>query len=299
VNLGQLEHLLALAETGSFSKAAQRVHLTQPALSRSIQALEEELEGRLVDRIGRKNEMTALGTTVIQRARQILSGVVELRQAAKHVKAGQWGSLNIGLGAGPASVLTEPLLLHGALNYPFVRIGIQRGRIDALLKGLRSRELDVLIFDERSIAAEPDVVIERLPDLRVGIFCRPGHPLASRARIEFSDLTRYPVASTAIAPEVARHLVESFGPQARPESFVTLQSDEVGPLIEVAAASDTIFIGLRRAAQQALMAGSLVERQIKPNLISVARFCIVTLEGRQASPLLPLVRAMAEAHLKD
>ena len=73
MNLRHLEHWLALAETGSFSRAAEKLHITQSALSRSIQSLEEELGGPLVDRIGKRNELTPLGHSVLERARRILS----------------------------------------------------------------------------------------------------------------------------------------------------------------------------------------------------------------------------------
>ena len=65
MNLRHLEHWLALADTGSFSRAAEKLHITQSALSRSIQALEEDLGGPLVDRVGKKNELTPLGRSVL------------------------------------------------------------------------------------------------------------------------------------------------------------------------------------------------------------------------------------------
>ena len=69
MNLKQLEHLLAVAETGSFSRAAEQLHLTQPALSRSIRMLEEELDARLIDRMGRRNELTPMGVALAFRSR--------------------------------------------------------------------------------------------------------------------------------------------------------------------------------------------------------------------------------------
>ena len=71
MNLRQMEHLLALADSGSFSRAAESSHLTQSALSRSIQSLEEELGGALFDRIGKRNALTPLGHLAVQRARRV------------------------------------------------------------------------------------------------------------------------------------------------------------------------------------------------------------------------------------
>ena len=61
MNLRHLEHWLVLADTGSFSRAAEKLHITQSALSRSIRALEDDLGGPLVDRVGKKNELTPMG----------------------------------------------------------------------------------------------------------------------------------------------------------------------------------------------------------------------------------------------
>ena len=118
MNLKQLEHLLAVAQTGSFSKAAELLHLTQPALSRSIRLLEDTLQARLIDRMGRKNELTALGEAVATRARQLLLEAEEIQRTVGLLKSGALGPVNIGLGSGPAAVLTNPLLRYVAHHHP-------------------------------------------------------------------------------------------------------------------------------------------------------------------------------------
>ena len=72
MNLNHLRHLIALAEHQSFRKAADALCLTQPALSRSIQALEHELDVKLIDRDGKRNTLTAYGQQVVSRARHIV-----------------------------------------------------------------------------------------------------------------------------------------------------------------------------------------------------------------------------------
>ncbi|MEY3611430.1 MAG: HTH-type transcriptional regulator CynR, partial [Pseudomonadota bacterium] len=91
MNLRHLEHLLALAETGSFSRAAEKLYLTQSALSRSIQALETDLGGPLLDRVGKKNELTPLGRSVLERARRIVDEAQELKQGAVLLQQGGLG----------------------------------------------------------------------------------------------------------------------------------------------------------------------------------------------------------------
>lgn len=83
MNLRQLQHLAALAEEASFSRAAERLHLTQSALSRSLQGLEDELGARLVDRAGRRSTLTPLGEAVLARAHRILLEAAEIERSAE------------------------------------------------------------------------------------------------------------------------------------------------------------------------------------------------------------------------
>ena len=125
MNIRHLEHLLAIAETGSFSRAAERAFITQSALSRSIQALEDELGGRLVDRIGKRNALTALGQDVVARAREIVRGADELRRNAGLFQQGDGGAIRVGLGSGPGAMLMTPLLCHVATHHPGVKVDIK------------------------------------------------------------------------------------------------------------------------------------------------------------------------------
>ena len=85
MTLVQLRHLLALADSGSFSRAAEAVHLTQPALSRSIQTLEDELGQPLFDRLGRHSELTPFGRAMAVRARQVLDDADALRDHGRRL----------------------------------------------------------------------------------------------------------------------------------------------------------------------------------------------------------------------
>ena len=105
MNIKHLEHLLALADTGSFSRAAEKLFITQSALSRSIQSLEEELGGRVLDRIGKRNELTPLGQDVVARAHHIVRDAAELRHSARLLQEGGRGAISVGLGSGPAALL--------------------------------------------------------------------------------------------------------------------------------------------------------------------------------------------------
>lgn len=294
MTLVQLRHLVVLAERGSFSRAAESLFLTQPALSRSIRALEDELGQPLFDRIGRRNESTPFGREVLQRARQLLSDAEELHASGPRMRDGKAGRLHIGLGSGPGAMLMTPLLTHVSTHCPGLHIEIARGHTELLVQALRERQLDALVIDARSLKPAADLHVATLAEMRGAFMCRAGHPLKGRRRaVRFEHLRPYPIASIPLSDEVARILVERYGPDAHPSSFVTLRCEEVGSLVDVVRASDAVLLAIRAAAPD------LVELDVTPALDSTARFGLVTLRGRSEAPALSIVRELVRELLHD
>ncbi|PTW93446.1 LysR family transcriptional regulator [Achromobacter mucicolens] len=300
MNLKQLEHLLAVAEAGSFSRAAERLHLTQSALSRSVRLLEEDLGALLLDRMGKRTELTPLGQTVAGRARRILFESAELRRSAELLTLGDQGTLVIGLGSGPAAMLMTPLLTHVAQRHPQLHLEIMRGSLEAHLELLRERRLDALVVDTRGIVPAADLRIESVSQMRAGFICRRGHPLASQTQApRFAEIVAYPLASTFLAADTERILVEHFGLEPDPRTSLRLRCDEIGSLLEAVRLSDAIFLGIVGAAQAGIAAGELMELPTDPPLLSHALFALVTLTGRTEAPAMGLLRAFMAQRLHD
>ena len=299
MNLGQLHHLLALAETGSFSRAAERLHLTQPALSRSILALEEELGLKLVDRVGKRNELTPFGRGVVERARRIVLETSELSRSAKLHQDGSSGPVHLGLGATPGAVLTVPLLTHLVRHHPRLKVVVSSGPVEMQLQALRARTLDALIVDARAVPPADDLRIEGLPPIRAGLCCRRGHPLLAERSLGFAALSRYPIAATPLNDESARQLIQSFGAGAHPDRFVTVQCENIGNLLETVRQTDAIFLGVLAAARALLDQGQLVELQPHPPLRADGSYALVTLAGRTEAPVLQAVRATIDQWMRD
>ena len=298
MNIKHLEHLLALADTGSFSRAAEKLFLTQSALSRSIQSLEIDLGAKVLDRIGKRNELTPLGQDVVARARHIVREAAELRQSAKLLQDGGRGSISVGLGSGPAALLLVPLMC-AASTRAGMRVAVTQGPVELQILQLRSRQLDAMVVDMRRVIPATDLNIESLAELRAGLVVRAGHPLAAKKSVTLADVRRYPVASTPLSDEVARALVDQFGPQANPSEMVTLRCDDVASLVQTAAQTDAIFLGVIATARSGLADGSLVELALAPALRATARFAYVTLAGRTEAPAMAYFREFVRAHLRD
>jgi DNA-binding transcriptional LysR family regulator len=294
MTLVQLRHLIALAETGSFTRAALTVFLTQSAFSRSIRALEEELGQPIFDRIGKRSELTPFGREVLQRARHLVFEADELGSSGRQMRIGRAGTIRIGLGSGPGAILMKPLLIEMATRHPSVRLEIARGHTSLLVQALRDRELDALVADVRALTPAGDLKLGKMTEMRGALMCRPGHPLTRwKGPLRFAALRQYPIASTPLSDEVARVLVERYGPDAHPSTCVTLRCEELQSLVEVVRKTDAILVAIRSCAPD------LVELPIKPTIDLPARFGMVTLVGRAEAPGLPIVRELMERLLHD
>jgi DNA-binding transcriptional LysR family regulator len=301
MNLRHLEHWLALADTGSFSRAAEKLHITQSALSRSIQALEEDLGGPLVDRVGKKNELTPLGRSVLERARRIVHEAQELRQGAALLQQGGLGTLRVGLGSGPGAMLMTPWLVFMARHHPTVQVTVSRGSTELQLTQLRERQLDALVVDVRRVEAAPDLNVAHVVEMRAGFVCRQGHPLLGHypEGSPFDAVLAYPIASIPLSQEVARLLVDHYGPQANPAQMTTLQCEDIASLLDVVGQTDAIYLGIVGAAREGMARGSLAELPMRTPLKGQARLGLITLAGRTELPALSVFREFVQQHMTD
>lgn len=301
MNLRQLEHWLALAETGSFSRAALKLHMTQSALSRSIQTLEDELGGPLVDRIGKRNELTPLGQVVLERARRIVHEASELKQDATLLQRGGLVGLKLGLGSGPGALLMTPWLVYMARHHPEVKVSVTRGPTESQLKQLRERALDVLVVDLRRVAPADDLNIGPVFAMPAGMVCRAHHPLLMQYpdSVPFEAILAYPIASIPLSIEVARLMVARYGSQGSPDQLITLKCEEIASLLQTVRQTDAIYLGILGAAEQDLARGDLLELRVDPPLNAHATLGMVTLAGRTELPDMRVFRDFLVNRIRD
>lgn len=254
--LAQLQHLIALADCGSFTDAARLVNRSQAAFSRSIAELERTLGVTLVDRIGHTNELTPVGRAVVEHARHVAAEAEALERAVRVRTHAGADELKIGMSSTPRAILTGAFFELAAKDR-IMRLFITGGTMASMVQDLRERRLDALIADIRAVPPDVDLTVEPLAKLRVGLLCRRNHPLRRQSRVRFDDLNRYPIASTSISEEIARAMVAKFGKIAHPSQFVTLRSEDVVSLLNVAAASDAIFVGALAGASGHMTRGEL------------------------------------------
>jgi DNA-binding transcriptional LysR family regulator len=289
MTLVQLKHFVALAEVGSFAKASKLLYLTQPALSRSIQALEEEVGQALFDRIGRRIELTGMGRQLLPRAQKLLQEADAIKSMGRRMASGITGTVRVGLGSGPGAILSISMLMHMARHHPDLHLEVARGGTELLIHALRQRRLDAAVVDIRAMRPASDLQVSLQIEMPASFLCRSGHPLCAwPGPVPFQQVLAYPIASTPLSDEVARILTERYGPRANPDDMVTLRCDDTQTLVEVARNTDAVVLTINAAGRD------LARLPVEPPLNATARFGLVTLDQRAENPALEIIRKLVK-----
>jgi DNA-binding transcriptional LysR family regulator len=282
-----IRHVLALARHRNFARAAEQLHLSQPALSRSIARLEETLGVALFDRTREGVIPTDYGQVFIERGQDILRRGQELQRELDLMQGVEIGELSVVAGPFPHAIsaghaLSRLLSSHSGLR---VRLAQQspRGAVEQVLEG----SADLSIADLREWGDDARLHLEPLPQ-HVGFWvARADHPLAGRRGLALGDVLAYRL----ICAPLPRQLVEFFGdfPAAGHADLndglfypaVSLDAITFGP--EIAAASDAVMLTSIGIVAQGLERGELAILDLHlPWQRTVYGF--VTRRGRTPSP---------------
>jgi LysR family hydrogen peroxide-inducible transcriptional activator len=145
MELQQLRYFCAIADTGSFSRAAQQTHVSQPSLSQQIRKLEDELGARLFDRLGRKVQLTELGRAFLPRARAVLRDLEAARSDVVERKTSISGPISVGVIPTIAPYFLPPILATFSRKYPEARVTVAEEITPLLLERLRAGTMDAAI----------------------------------------------------------------------------------------------------------------------------------------------------------
>jgi DNA-binding transcriptional LysR family regulator len=203
MELRQLEYFVAVAEEANFTRAAQRVHVAQPAVSAQIQRLERELGQPLLDRSRRAVRLTAAGEATLPYAKAALAAVADIRTAVDELTDLVRGTVTIGT-VTSHSVDIPALLADFHADHPNIEITLSTDSSDALSDKVRTGRLDAAIVsvgpDEQPEGLHVEVVTDEAID---AVVCRTD-PLAKRSRIRLTDLRDRPLIALPVGAGI-RH----------------------------------------------------------------------------------------------
>jgi len=192
VNLANLQAFVAVARLASFSAAAEQLHLTQPAVSKRIVALESALDARLFDRIGRDVLLTEAGRLLLERAEKILAEIVDVRHRIHDLSGHVGGRLAIATSHHVGLHRLPPLLAAFRQHYPQVRLDLRFLESEEACAGVVSGELELAIVTLPESAAA-GLLCETLWLDRLHVVCAHDHPLVADATVDATTLAQHPV----------------------------------------------------------------------------------------------------------
>lgn len=300
MNTRQLQHFLAVMDLGSLSAAAESVHLSLPALSRSVGALETALGVPLFDRQGRRLRPTPYATAYAERARRIVFDEKEGARSLALMRAGELGSLSFGMGSSIARSLLGPMMLKLSTESKGLRLSAMVQSSDVLFEALLKERLDFFIGDVRLAAHDADMAVEPIYPCTFGWFARAGHPLAAQKRIGMGALSAYPLVLAGYSePAVMRRMAEIYSLPWPLEDNFALNTDDVSTIHTLVTSSDAIAPSTDISVVAALGNGTIVGLDVEPRLDLQMTLGIVRHAGRTLAPAAQRAFAIVRDYFAD
>ena len=203
IDLRLLRHVVALGKHRNFARAAESLHISQPALSRSIAGIENSLGVKLFDRTPRHIEPTSYGQIIIDRGQGVIDQEDELRREILLMQGIEIGELAIGAGPFPLEISVCKAVAELIALHPKLQIRIDQDSPPAIVSRVLKGVVDVGIADVRHCQNDSRLEIELLPVHVVTCCCRRDHPLAGRRSLKLTEILAYPLVGTVFPKELA------------------------------------------------------------------------------------------------
>jgi DNA-binding transcriptional LysR family regulator len=285
MEIKRLGHLVALADQRNFRRAAQAVHLSQPAFSRSIQAAEAELGLVLFERGSADVGCTPAGEFVVERARRLVQENTRFQRDVALFRDHEIGELALGFGQFTAARLLPPLLAHLRQRYPRVSVRVQVQSPSYLLAPLKRQELDFFVGDARFAVGDDAFDVRSIGTVAGTFYVRKGHPLLSRKTIHMADMAPFGLATGRLPLPVQENLRRLMGIADADELPIAVECDDILSLKAIIMATDSIMVGTPGLVEQEVASGALCPLSIADQPKSQSHLAIVSLRGRTFSPV--------------
>lgn len=229
--LRHIRYLTAVVDNGSFTRAAQVLHVSQPALSQQIKELEDRLGAQLLDRSGRQVRPTDQGAVYLRYARHVLEELDEAARAVRDVEDLSTGSLRLGVTPTVASYLIGPLVQRFRSSYPGISLSIRvASQQEEIEPALRDDRLDLGIgFGDMPVE---DIDVTLLHKERLALITGAGRSLAQKAVVTPAEVLATPLALLDTSFSIRRSVDRYFARRGlRPD--IVVEANSITVLIEI------------------------------------------------------------------
>jgi DNA-binding transcriptional LysR family regulator len=286
MDLHQLKTFVAVARERSITRASEQLHLSQPAVSAQIKALEDELGLMLFERTPRGMSLTGEGERILAKSERALAAQQDLMAEATRIKGQVGGRLQLGVGGSSNKEAIGYLITLLAERYPGVEVALKHGSSQEILAGVRNGSMDAGYYNE---ADEPGQELDtvEVSRFRIHLAAAPGavassEPLDWRALAELPWI--YPTSSTCCS-HAAEALFKQY--QFRPQRVISVDRGSVTrSLIQ-----SGLGLGLLHA-DAAKAAAARGEVELLYEMDRPVRILFATLASRAQDPLVAAARAV-------
>lgn len=284
----RLLHLHTLAAHGHFGRAAKALNISQPALSKSIQALEEELGVALLQRNRGMVILTLFGDMVLKRGKLLLTAEEDLRREIDLLAGCNAGSLKVALGPYPSVISGYRAIARLSARHPKLRITVHVAGWREVARQVLTRTVDLGIAEIGDLGNEEELASEPLGRHRGYMFCRPGHPLMDGGPVSLSQALAFPWVGTRVPARIAERFprpVDGAGAiDPLTGDFVpAMEIDVPMQIAELVANSDALAMGTLKMLDADLLAGRVsILPMTQPEIR--ANYGVMYLKARSLSP---------------
>ncbi|MEH6695266.1 MAG: LysR family transcriptional regulator [Hyphomonas sp.] len=284
VSFRQLRHLVVLSEEAHFGRAAERLGLSQPALSRSIKSIEDSYGVDLIVRGSDGAVPTRTGEEALRLARGILQNAAHLDEFIRDEADGKAGSVFAGIAPLAASVALSTICARVLASRPGIRLYTDVQPNFSLSDQLTNATYDFLLCPPLGLPALHDFDIQPVGSIPFDLIVRAGHPLAGVKLLTMEDIRSFPIIGAHTSP-AGRQAEFAPGTSFFGLGPLSLSCDNYDVLARVTEDSDSVWLASRLAAKEQIASGQLI---IVPNtdigFPNIVELAIVTLKSVSLSP---------------
>ena len=288
LDLRKIYHATTLANERNFTKAADRLCITQPALSRSITKLEEELGVPLFNRNPGDVTLTPAGKAFIERSKPLLQQAHQLSCDMALVRDGLSGNLTIGMTPYPAAAFLPYITSEVLHKQEGVKMRVEIASRERLLSQLGSESIEFFLGSSNLLSLGEHHLADPLAKMRLSLFVRKGHPLAGRKISDADDLLAYPFVGAVLTPDHTMGFKMALGLPENANFQLTVACDDFAVLKPLALSSNAVLIAPHRALGRDGDNGNFREIEVTGALGLLANasieICIIRFANRELSP---------------
>jgi DNA-binding transcriptional LysR family regulator len=260
MDLSELEVLVSLAQEGSFSRAAESLHRSQPAVSQAIRRLEDEVQAQLMDRTSRKVVLTGAGSVLLGYARRMLQLREDARRALDELRHHKRGVLRLAANETVCNYVLPALLKAYRQALPSVKIEVLQHPSNGVPLLLEEQDVDFGFLSFTPV--QHNLVSRLLFRDELGLVVYPAHPLARQKSVTLSQLAGEKFIGHLASTPSRKRLLDLFVREGTPLGIV-MELSSLETIKDFVKAGDGIAILPRMCCERELAAGELVSPQVR------------------------------------